>query len=399
LPKLRISWKEYRDRIERVRGVMAEKDLDAFLVTNGVNIFYLSHFYHMVTERPAALLVLPEGDPVFMGPLLEADHLRHQTPIVGDVHTYLDYPGERHPIDLFADWLTGMGLGKARIGADNPAGAAGTYGYTGPPLNERMPEAEFVKVGEVVWEMRLIKSEEELGLIRESAKWGNLAHRLLQEYTAPGLWDVEVSLAASLDASSAMKKALGPEYETIRGGRAPASAGFRGQVGWKSAMPHSIGIGRVIEEGDVLVTGAGADIGGYHSELERTMIVGEPTQKQEKYFDIMLRAQEAAIDSLRPGVRCSEVDMAATKVLLDAGLKDLIRHHTGHGIGLQGHEPPWLDVGNEAELRPGMVVSIEPGIYELGYAGFRHSDTAVITEDGAELVTYYPRDLKSLTIL
>ncbi len=399
MPKLRISWKEYRDRIERVRGVMTEKDLDAFLVTNGVNIFYLSHFYHMVTERPAALLVLPEGDPVFMGPLLEADHLRHQTPIVGDVHTYLDYPGERHPIDLFADWLTGMGLGKARIGADNPAGAAGTYGYTGPHLNERMPEAEFVKVGEVVWEMRLIKSEEELGLIRESAKWGNLAHRLLQEYTAPGLWDVEVSLAASLDASSAMKKALGPEYETIRGGRAPASAGFRGQVGWKSAMPHSIGIGRVIEDGDVLVTGAGADIGGYHSELERTMIVGEPTQKQEKYFDIMLRAQEAAIDSLRPGVRCSEVDRAATKVLLDAGLKGLIRHHTGHGIGLQGHEPPWLDVGNEAELRPGMVVSIEPGIYELGYAGFRHSDTAVITEEGAELVTYYPRDLESLTIL
>ncbi len=399
MPKLRISWKEYRDRIERVRGVMTEKDLDAFLVTNGVNIFYLSHFYHMVTERPAALLVLPEGDPVFMGPLLEADHLRHQTPIVGDVHTYLDYPGERHPIDLFADWLTGMGLGKARIGADNPAGAAGTYGYTGPHLNERMPEAEFVKVGEVVWEMRLIKSEEELGLIRESAKWGNLAHRLLQEYTAPGLWDVEVSLAASLDASSAMKKALGPEYETIRGGRAPASAGFRGQVGWKSAMPHSIGIGRVIEDGDVLVTGAGADIGGYHSELERTMIVGEPTQKQEKYFDIMLRAQEAAIDSLRPGVRCSEVDRAATKVLLDAGLMGLIRHHTGHGIGLQGHEPPWLDVGNEAELRPGMVVSIEPGIYELGYAGFRHSDTAVITEEGAELVTYYPRDLESLTIL
>jgi Xaa-Pro aminopeptidase len=195
-----------------------------------------------------------------------------------------------------------------------------------------------------------------------------------------------------------MKKTLGPEYEPMKGGRNPASAGFRGQVGWKSAMPHSIGINRVIQMGDVLVTGAGSDVGGYGSELERTMIVGEPTPKQERYFEVIVQSQDAAIQALGPGVKCSEVDRASAKVIVNAGYEGLMRHHTGHGIGLEGHEPPWLDRGNDAELRPGMVVSIEPGIYELGFAGFRHSDTAVITEDGYELVTYYPRDMESLTI-
>jgi len=372
--------------------------LDLLLLTNGRHIFYLSHFSHITTERPAVLAVPPDGDLVFLGPMLEVDHLRHQTELVGEVRAYLDYPGERHPIVLFAEWLTDLGYGKARIGADNPAGAAGAYGYTGPPLSEKMPDASFVKVGDVLWEMRLVKSPAEIALIEESAKWGNLAHRLLQEYTAPGLWDAEVSQMASTEASSIMKKTLGPEYEPVLR-RAPARAGFRGQVGWKSAMPHSIGIGRAIKEGDVLVTGAGADVGGYNSELERTMIVGTPTAKQERYFEVMVRAQDAALEAMGPGVRCSEVDKAAMKVIVDAGYQDLMRHHTGHGIGLEGHEPPWLDVGNDLELRPGMVLSCEPGIYELGYAGFRHSDTVVITDDGADRITYYPRDLESLTIL
>jgi Xaa-Pro dipeptidase len=397
LPKLRISWKEYGRRLEKVREMMAEKGYDAVLVTNGVNIFYLSHFHHSVTERPAALVVPSEGNLAFLGPLLEVDHLKHQTPLVPEVHTYLDYPGETHPIELFAEWLTDMGYGKAKIGADNPAGAAGGMGYDGPPLSEKMPDATFEKLGRFFWDMRLVKSEEEIALIRESAKWGNLAHMYLQEFTAPGLWDAELALMASLEATSIMKKALGPEYETTKGTRA-ASAGFRGQVGWKSAMPHCHSIDRVIQDGDVLVTGAGSDVGGYGSELERTMIVGEPTEKQRRYFDVMVRAQEASIEALKPGNTCSDVDKASREVIIDAGYEALMRHHTGHGIGLQGHEPPFLDMGNPLVLEPGMVVSIEPGIYELGYAGFRHSDTAVITEDGHELITYYPRDIDSLTI-
>ncbi|MCW4014692.1 MAG: Xaa-Pro peptidase family protein [Candidatus Bathyarchaeota archaeon] len=397
MPKLRISWNEYGLRLEKLREHMRENEFDAYLITSGVSIFYYSHFYHMVTERPAGLLVEPDGKPVFLGPLLEADHLRLQTPLIGDCYTYLDYPGEKIPMERFKEWLTELGYGKAKIGTDNPAGAGGTMGYTGPKLNELMKEAEFVADGQYLWDVKLIKSDEEIGLIKESAKGGNLAHTSLQEYPRPGLYDMEVRLLATLEATSAMRKTLGTEYQTIKG-RA-VSAGFRGQVGWKSAIPHSIDQNRPIKTGDVLVTGAGADIGGYGSELERTMIVGEPTAKMEKMFKVMCRAQEAAAEALKPGNTCADVDKASNKVIKDAGYWSLVKHHTGHGIGLLGHEPPYLDQGNKQVLEPGMVVSLEPGIYELGYAGFRHSDTLAVTEDGCEWITYYPRDIESLTIL
>jgi len=376
---------------------MREEEFDSYLITNGVSIFYFSHFYHMVTERPATLFVELDNDPIFMGPLLEADHLRMQTPLIGDCYTYLDYPGEKHPMEKFAEWIKDLGYGKAKIGTDNPAGASGTMGYVGPKLNELLNEVEFVQDGQYLWDLRLIKSHEELELIRESAKWGNLAHSYLQEYTRPGLYDMEVNLMATLEATSAMKKALGSEYESVKG-RA-VSAGFRGQIGKKSAIPHSIDLNKIIREGDVLVTGAGADIGGYGSELERTMIVGRPTTKMERMFNVMCKAQEAAAEAIKPGNICADVDKAANKVIKEEGYWSLVKHHTGHGIGIQGHEPPYLDQGNDQILEVGMVVSIEPGIYELGYAGFRHSDTLIVTEDGCDWVTYYPRDIESLTIL
>jgi Xaa-Pro aminopeptidase len=397
MPKLCISVNEYKNRVERLREEMKKRELDAFLITNGVSIFYMSAFYHMVTERPAALLIPRDGDISFMGPLLEADHLKYQTQLVKQIHTYLDYPGTTHPIDLFAKWLSDLGYAKSKIGTDNPSGASATMGYTGPPLTEKLPEAKLIKADDILWDMRLIKSPEELDLIRESAKWGNLAHQLLQEYTSPGRWDADVALEATMEATAIMKKTLGPQYTPIAGTRC-CSAGFRGQVGWKSAMPHSIAIEHSIKQGDVLVTGAGADVGGYNSELERTMIVGPPTDRQKHYFEVMMEAQDAAISALKPGASCADVDNAANKIIHKAGLKELIRHHSGHGIGLQGHEPPWLDQGNPVSLKPGMVVSIEPGIYRLGYAGFRHSDTLIVIVDGNEVVTYYPRDLESLTI-
>ena len=150
MPKLCISENQYRNRVKRLRDEMKKRELDAFLVANGVSIFYLSGFYHMVTERPAALLVPLDGELTFMGPLLEADHLKHQTHLVKHIYTYLDYPGTNHPIDLFAKWLTDLGYGKFKIGTDNPSGASATMGYTGPPLTEKLPEAKLVKADDIL---------------------------------------------------------------------------------------------------------------------------------------------------------------------------------------------------------------------------------------------------------
>jgi Xaa-Pro aminopeptidase len=194
-----------------------------------------------------------------------------------------------------------------------------------------------------------------------------------------------------------MKKTLGPEYVPKRS-LVPVIATFRGQVGEISAIPHSMAVNRMIKHGDAIIAETGADVGGYTCELERTMIVGTPSIKQKRHFEVMIRAQEAAFKTIRPGVKCSEVDKAALSEFKKAGLMHLVRHHTGHGLGLDVHEPPWLDIGNQEPLRTGMIVSCEPGIYEVGFGGFRHSDTVLVTGDGAEIVTYYPRGIEQLTI-
>ena len=394
----RISETEHEKRIELVRETLKKRELDALYLTNAVNIFYLTGYSHIVTERPAALIIPVDGELTFIGPLLEAEHIQLKTRLVKNVMTYLDYPGRKHPVDHFAGFLKDLRLSNKRLGIDNMTGASGIWGYTGPSITEKLPESKFILTKDIVEKMRLIKSEEEIRLIEESAKWANLAHAILQDKVSPGQWDFDISAAASREASLIMKKALGSDYEPLRWSRSPTSAGFRGQIGEMSAIPHSIATKRSMKLGDILVTGAGAEVGGYSCELERTMILGKPSLKQRKYFEVMSKAQEEAANALKPGAQCSEVDRVAMKIIKGAGLAKLIRHHTGHGIGLEGHEPPWLDIGYDSVLEIGMIVSCEPGIYDPGFGGFRHSDTLLVTEYGAERITYYPRDIESLTI-
>jgi len=398
MARISLSQSEFEKRIQRIREELAKRQLDALYLTNGTSIFYVTGFAHIATERPAALIVPLSGELTFMGPVLERDHIKELAPVVKRIFTYLDYPGEKHPIDLIATWLSEIGLADKAIGIDNPLGASGVQGYAGPQISDKLPQASFTRAKDIVENMRVIKSEEEIAVIKEASRWGTVAHRYLQKFTKPGLWEVEISLRAALEASKEMKKKLGRKYKKTIWGDAPARAGFRGQVGEHSAVPHSISIGREIRKGDVLVTGASSDVAGYKAELERTMIVGKPSEKQKKYFEIMVKMQDAALRTFGPDVKCSDVDKAQIEVARKYGVTEYLLHHTGHGVGLEGHERPFVDQGNDEFLKPGMVVSCEPGIYVPGFAGFRHSDTVVITKDGAERITLYPRDLKSLTI-
>ena len=128
------------------------------------------------------------------------------------------------------------------------------------------------------------------------------------------------------------------------------------------------------------------------------MVIGEPTDEQRRMFDHMVALQDIAFDAIKPGARCSDVDKAVRAYFDEHDLMPYWRHHTGHAIGLRYHEGPFLDTGDDTEIVPGMVFTVEPGLYSPELGGFRHSDTAVVTEDGIELVTYYPRDLESLTL-
>lgn len=397
LAKIRLTEQEHLRRIAAVRAKIDEMGIDALYLVSRPSIFYLTGFSYISTERPLAVVVPLDGEITFMGPALEKEHIPLQTHLVPSIRNYLDYPGTRHPMKHFARFLKEMRLDGKTIGIDKPRGALSTWGYRGPGISDLVPRANFVEAHELIPSMRLTKSPEEIDLITESVKWGNLAITLLQRYVKPGEWDVEVATRASLEASERMRRTLGPGFEPPVS-HLPTSAGFRGQVGPKSAVPHSISTDRPIKRGDVLGAGSGPNVGGYFSELERTMIVGRPNTKQRKYFEVMLEAQDAAFEAFRPGATCREVDMAANRVLRRRGCRSFIRHHTGHGIGLEEHEPPWLDVGDNTILRPGMVLSCEPGVYVPGLGGFRHSDTVLIKKDGAQILTHYPRDLESLTV-
>ncbi|MCG2879961.1 MAG: Xaa-Pro peptidase family protein [Vulcanisaeta sp.] len=392
-----IPTREFERRLNELYRVMERRGLSAVYLVGAVNIAYFTGFYYLQTERPLAIVIRSNGDVFFFGPLLERDHALYQSRLIMRTYVYRDYPGETHPMKLFAEWLKELHLDSAVIGYDVAPGYVGYWGYKGPSLTELLPNAKFVSIADEIYAMRVIKSDVEIELLRESAKWANLAHSLLQDYTAPGLYDYEVSLRASLDASVIMKKALGPNYRPLRS-EYPAYAGFRGQVGEHGAFPHSISVERPIRVGDVLVTGATADISGYMAELERNLFVGEPPSEVIKYHKIALKLQEAALNALRPGVKASDVDRAVIKAAKELGVYDYLLHHSGHGLGLEAHEAPFLDVGDDTVLRPGMVVTVEPGIYVPKLGGFRHSDTVVIRDDGIEVITYYPRDTESLIV-
>ncbi len=393
--RLFISREEHLRRTAQARFEATRRDLDALVLFSPAQVFYLTGFAFIATERPIALVVAPEATALFV-PRLEEEHATAHA-VVDRVVTYPEYPTETHPMHRLTELLISLGLAQKRLGADSD-GYPGVMGYRGPRLTEALPRASVRLVLDLIENMVMIKSAEELELIRESVRWGNLAHALLQEYTEPGAIESEVSLRASLDATSAMVAALGPEYRPLSWTSPGARAGYRGQIGKQSAIAHAMTTNARIQTGDVLVTGASAAVGGYGSELERTMIVGTPNAEQRRYFSLMLDAQQTAFDAIRPGRPCADVDRVVRAFFEEHDLMPHWRHHVGHAMGMGIHEAPFFDIGDNTEIRPGMVFTVEPGIYVPGFAGFRHSDTVVVTESGMEMLTYYPRDLDRLTI-
>ncbi len=395
LTSIAISREEHTARVERLCEHLAASSLSGAVLFDPYYVLYYTGFAFIPTERPMAFAVSAEGEQALLVPRLEVEHAGGATGIERIAH-YDEYPGDPRAEHALADALAAMGI-AGQIGADQD-GYPWILGYQGPSLSE-LTSGEVVRVVAFVEAQMAVKSEAELALIRESSKWGNLAHRLLQQYTRVGLTETEVTQRASDEATTAMLQTLGPLYRGQNPVVHGAHAGYRGQIGRGSAIPHALANNVVFQEGDVLVTGANAAVWGYLSELERTMVIGEPNDEQRRLFDHMVALQDIAFEAIKPGALCSDVDGAVRAYFDDHELMPYWRHHTGHAIGLRYHEGPFLDTGDHTEIVPGMVFTVEPGLYSPELGGFRHSDTAVVTEDGVELVTYYPRDLESLTLL
>lgn len=385
---------EHRSRREALIARAREQRLSGLVLFDSTYVLYYVGFAFIPTERPIALVLSAEGEAAMVVPRLEVEHAQEQ-PGVDRVEHYDEYPGDPRAEGALKRTLDALGIG-GRIGADQD-GYPWILGYRGPSLSE-LAEAEVERIAATVEEQIAVKSDAEVGLIRESVRWGNLAHTLLQRYTRAGATETEVSARASHEATTAMLDAIGPVYRGQQPFFDGAAAGYRGQIGRGSTIPHALANNVIFQPGDILVTGAAAPVWGYLSELERTMVLGEPTADQTRFFAHMKAAQEVAFETIRPGVRCADVDRAVRAYYEKHDLTAYWRHHTGHAIGLRYHEGPFLDTGDDTVIRPGMVFTVEPGLYVPGLGGFRHSDTVLVTDDGIEQLTYYARDLEALTI-
>ena len=390
---MRIRAEEFAARREALAARVAERGLSGCVLFDSQYVAYYTGFAYISTERPIAFALAVDGRGGMLVPRLEVEHAQANA-AVSEVAHYDEYPGERRPMEALVELLGALGV-RDRLGADHD-GYPWVFGYRGPSLAELgFPPAQ---VADLVEDQMAIKSAAELALLRESCKWGNLAHTLLQRYTRPGVSETEVETRASTEATYAMLDSIGPIYRGQSPWFSGAVAGYRGQIGRNAAIPHALPNNLVFQAGDVLVTGATAPVWGYHSELERTMVIGPPSEEQKRLFDHMLALQDLAIDAIRPGAVCAEVDRVVRAYYDQHGLWENWRHHVGHAIGLRYHEGPFLDRGDETEIRPGMVFTVEPGLYAPAVGGFRHSDTVAVTEHGVEWLTYYPRDLESLTL-
>jgi Xaa-Pro dipeptidase len=393
--RIRLSEQEYQRRRASFLEELHKRGINGLVLFSPNNVSYFSRFAFIATERPMAYVLTAQRSALLV-PRLEVEHAGEYA-LVDDIVHYPEYPGERHPMEFLRDVLKEFGLESTKIGVDSD-GYGKLYGYRGPSVSDLLPDAEVVSVIDEIEYRQMINSEEELDLIRESCRWGNLAHTYLQEFCEVGVSETEISMRASYEASQAMLRTLGRDYRPMSWGGGIVSAGFRGQIGKSSALPHALSNNAKLQAGDVLVTGADAKVWGYGSELERTMIMGEPSENQARFFNLMLEAQTLALDTIKPGIPCSAVDEEVMRFFRENDLEQYWRHHSGHAKSQLVHEAPFLDIGDHRTLEVGMVFTVEPGIYISDFAGFRHSDTVAVTETGIEFLTYYPRDLESLTI-
>ena len=431
---IRIRRAEFNGRIQQLHQHIKEEHLAGVVLFDSINILYYTGFAFIPTERPIAFVLNADGETAMFVPRLEVEHVQAETGIAKVAH-YLEYPGKTHPMTQFKELLDQMGMlpppsvqvqtkrekedstatrsflpdyleasrnqsllpiSGPRIGADHN-GYPWIFGYEGPSLTE-LTEVHVVSVQGFIHRQQMIKSDAELNLIRESCKWGHLAHLLLQKYTAVNETETAVTLRASQEATLAMMDTIGPIYRAQSMWMSGPFAGYRGQIGRNAAIPHALANNIKFQAGDVLVTGASCPMWGYNSELERTMFVGEPSTEQQQMFAHMMALQEIAFETMKPGVPCADVDRAVRGYYEKHKLLPYWKHHTGHAIGLKYHEGPYLDTGDDTIMLPGMVFTVEPGLYVPELGGFRHSDTVAITADGIEMMTYYPRDWQHLVI-
>jgi Xaa-Pro dipeptidase len=372
-----ISVDERRARLERARVLMRANKIDALLLTGGTSMEYFTGIKWGLSERLLAAIIPVTGSAFLVTPRFEEERAMEQAHVgpLGKDATVYAWEEHESPYALIAQGLKARGLNTATIGAEE------TVRYVFADGAAHLPNVRVVSGTPVTAGCRTIKDAHEIAIMRFASQVTLKAYEAAWKSLKEGMTQDDFARLVQL-----AHKQLGFD----------GSAGV--QVGKFSALPHGSVTPQVVREGSILLIDGGCKVEGYSSDLSRTFVLGKPTQRMKDVFEIEHRAQTAAVKTARPGLPCEAVDAAARKVIVDAGFGPdykYFSHRVGHGMGMDGHEWPYLVKGNTLPLAPGMVFSDEPGIYIPGEFGIRLEDDMVITEAGAELFTPQSPSLES----
>lgn len=358
-------------RWNKLYDIMRRAKLDILALIPGPNHRYLTQAVHFVMERPIVMFIPLDEQPIAVIPELEIP-LFERHPIPSRIFSWTDAEGYESAFAAALDVLQTRGK---TIGVE---GLQMRF-FEGEVIRAHAPEAAIVDASGPLAELRIIKDADEIAALRRAIQISEDALRATLGKALVGMSEREI--AADLEAHI---KALGGEglsFDTILHG------------GGNTALPHSGPLDYRIQRGDPLLVDFGASFDGYCADITRTVFVSEVSEAHRRFYAVARAANEAGRRAARPGVTAESVDAAARQALIDAGCEHLMRHRTGHGLGLQAHEAPYIVQGNQRILQPGMVFTIEPGIYRLGEIGVRIEDDVLITEDGCESLTTFPREI------
>jgi Xaa-Pro aminopeptidase len=361
-------------RLARAAGAAREAGIDALLLTPGADLRYLTGYDALPLERLTCLVVPASGEPVLVVPLLE--RLAAEASGAGTVVKIATH-GETDDAFVMTAGLVRDAIGGSprRVGVADRMWAEQVLRF-----GALMSGAEQVTAGGVLRSLRLRKTPDEVEGLRRAGAAIDVVHSRMGEWLRPGRTEAVVGR----DIAQAITDAGHERVNFIIVGSGP-----------NGASPHHHTSDRVIEAGDPVVVDIGGTMpDGYCSDCTRTYVAGgKPDEEFARYYAILLDAQKRSCESVRPGVTAESVDAAARDVISAGGYGDYFVHRTGHGIGLEEHEDPYIVAGNDTVLEPGMCFSIEPGIYLPGRHGARIEDIVVVTDDGVERLDTIDRDL------
>jgi Xaa-Pro aminopeptidase len=361
-------------RLADAQRATAAAGLDALLITPSADLRYLTGYHARVLERLTCLVLPAERDPTLIVPRLERP-AAEASPAPGTGVRILDHADGTDPYPLVRAALGGE---VRRVGLANRMWAEQVLA-----LRDALPGAEQRLAGQVLRELRMRKSPAEVAALREAGAAIDAVHARMGQWLRPGRTEGEVGS----DVARAVREAGHATVDFVIVASGP-----------NGASPHHETSGRTIVAGDPVVVDIGGTMpSGYCSDSTRTYVAGGSVSGDfAEYYAVLARAQRAAVAAVRPGVTAESVDAAAREVIAEAGYGGAFLHRTGHGIGLDGHEEPYIVAGNTLPLEPGMAFSVEPGIYLTGRHGARIEDIVVCTADGVERLNTVSTELKQL---